>query len=116
MLALAFLSVGSVGVVACAGAQSGSSADPQGSVSIGDYCERTGEATCTCLANTGGDSVAKGCLDGFIPSCVAGREASAPSGRTEAQTSVCETALETKCMSMLGGGLAECPPLTPPQE
>jgi hypothetical protein len=92
-------------VGACASVPKHASSDP---VPVGEWCDQVGAAFCKATADrcfNGMNGVADGCRDTFKPSCLAGRAADGPSGRTGADLDHCVAALKPLTCEGLGAGI-----------
>jgi len=90
---------------ACAATPRRADTDP---VSLGDWCQRIGQATCGAMADKcfgGMSGFAGGCRDSFGPGCLAGRAASDPSGRSFGELSRCLQSLAALSCEGLGASV-----------
>ena len=78
-------------VGACAGRDTGrrASVDPTRPVTIGEWCTGAARVFCGELGGRCASGDAAACEQGFVPSCVSGRDAAAASGRTQGDLDAC---------------------------
>ena len=92
-------------LIACSSVPKRASTDP---IPLGEWCKQVGAAFCKATADrcfNGMSGVSDGCRDTFEPSCIAGRVAEGPSGRTGGDLDHCIAALAPLSCEGLGAGI-----------
>jgi len=84
-------------LIACGSGPAPRAPSPAGPVTLGDWCHTAGDKMCATLGGRcgGGDAMADGCREQFAPSCLAGRDANAASGKSGPDLDHCLHTLDT---------------------
>lgn len=94
-------------LVACGGSSLPTGPAP---VPLDEWCQVMTERLCGQMSDqcmSGNRSVEQGCVDGGVPTCIAGRDPSSPSGRTYDDLNACVSTVESLECASLGNAIGQ---------